>query len=392
MNLSRTIFILQDLIAFDTTSRNSNLTTIEYIQKKFDKLHIPYELTYDEDKDKANLFATIGDESVPGLVFSGHTDVVPVDGQNWRGNPFILHQRDDKLYGRGTSDMKGFIAVCLAMAEVFQKAKLPIPIHFAFSYDEEVGCIGVRDLIDELEQREVKPLACVVGEPTNMKIVSAHKGMLHTLCSINGSAGHSSLPDQGVNAIGTAAQLINRLQEISEDIKKNGPFDKRFTPPHSTIHVGKISGGVAINIIPDHCEFDYEIRNIPSQDPKDIAGQIEKFASDDLLPDMHAVDEQTDIGWQKSSGFPALDTPDKAGLNKWMKKTLNTKAQLGGVSYGTEAGLFSNIGIETIVCGPGSIEQAHRPNEYVAMSELEACLEFMHACIEQLKEGNLPTS
>lgn len=392
MNLSQTIFVLQDLIAFDSTSQNSNLAIIEYIQKKFDKLHIPYELTYDEDKDKANLFATIGDDTVPGLVLSGHTDVVPVDGQDWRGNPFILHQRDDKLYGRGTCDMKGFIAVCLAMAETFQRAKLPIPIHLAFSYDEEVGCLGVRDLIEELDKREVKPLACVVGEPTNMKIVSAHKGMLHSLCTIKGCAGHSSLPDQGVNAIGTAAKLINRLQVIGEDIKQNGPFDKRFTPPHSTIHVGKIKGGVAINIIPEHCEFDYEIRNIPGQDPRDIADQVEQYAKNELLPDMHAVDEHTDIQWQESSGFPGLDTPDSASLNNWMKQTLNSKGPSGGVSYGTEAGLFSNIGIETIVCGPGSIEQAHRPNEFVAMSELEACIEFMHACIAQIKEGNLPTT
>lgn len=392
MNLTRTVFILQDLITFDTISQNSNLGMIEYIEKQFNKLRIPYELSYDEDQGKANLFATIGDASVPGLVFSGHTDVVPVDGQDWTSNPFILHQRDGKLFARGTSDMKGFIAVCLAMAESFQLADLPIPIHFAFSYDEEVGCLGVHELISELEKRPVKPLACVVGEPTNMQIVSTHKGMLDTICTVKGCAGHSSLPDKGVNAIATAASLIDQLQKIAEDIKNNGPFDERFTPPYSTIHVGSIAGGVAVNIIPEHCEFEYEIRNIPAQDPAEIAEKLKRYANEELLPDMQAISKKSDIAWHINSSFPDLDTPDTASLGDWMKQTLKTKSPLGAVSYGTEAGLFSRAGIETIVCGPGSIEQAHRPDEFIAMSELEACLEFMHACIGQLQKGKLPTS
>ncbi len=390
MNLARTLNILKDLIAFDTTSRNSNLAIIEYIQRLLDELKIPHELTFNHEKSKANIFATIGDPSRSGLVLSGHTDVVPVDGQDWASDPFTLEQRDNKLFGRGTCDMKGFIAVCLAMAESFKLADLPIPIHFAFSYDEEVGCIGVHELIAELSKREVKPLACVVGEPTNMQIVSAHKGMLDKVCTITGCAGHSSLPDQGVNAIASAAKLISFLHQLSEEIKQNGPFDARFTPPHSTIHVGKIEGGVAVNIIPEHCQFEFEIRNIPTQDPVDIAAKLERFAAEKVLPEMQVVSTKSAIQWHINSVFPGLDTTDDAELIKWMRRALNSKNRLGAVSYGTEAGLFSEIGVQTIVCGPGSIEQAHRPDEFVTLSELEACLDFMHASIRHLQNGDLP--
>ena len=388
MMLERTIDILRDLVGFDTTSRNSNLAIIDYIRKQLNALDIPHELTFNSDKSKANLFATIGDAEVPGLVLSGHTDVVPVDGQNWSSAPFELTLRDEKLFARGTCDMKGFIAVCLAMAESFKAATLPIPIHFAFSYDEEVGCLGVRELIAELNKRDVKPLACVVGEPSNMQIVSAHKGLLDTKCIIKGCAGHSSLPDKGVNAIVTASQLVMQLQKLSQQLKEEGPFDKRFTPPYTTIHVGKMKGGVAVNIIPDHCDFQFDIRNIPAQDPHKVADQIKQYANEVLLPEMHKVSDQSDINWNTEALFPGLDTPDGAPINTWMQKVLNTDAPLAAVSYGTEGGLFSEAGVQTIVCGPGSIEQAHRPDEFVAMSELAACIEFMQASIEHIKAGD----
>jgi len=388
--IQRTIKILRDLIGFDTTSRLSNLAMIEAIQLQFDALDIPYELTFNQDKSKANLFATIGDDSVPGIVLSGHTDVVPVDGQNWSSDPFCLREEGGKLYGRGTCDMKGFIAVCLAMANSFKHAQLPVPIHFAFSYDEEIGCLGVRDLISELDKREVKPLACIVGEPSSMQIISAHKGMLDTLCTVKGCAGHSSRPDKGVNAIVTASRLITKLQELADEVKLNGPFDPRFTPPHSTLHVGKINGGTAVNIIPEHCEFEYEIRNIPAQDPREIALKVEQFAEQSLLPDMQAVAAQSDVKWKVLSQFPGLDTPDSTPLNSWMKTVLDNGFDLGAVSYGTEAGLFSDIGIPTIVCGPGSIDQAHRPDEFVELSQIEACIEFMGSMLEHLQKGNHP--
>lgn len=387
--IKKCISILGDLVAFDTTSRHSNLECIDYIKRYLDELDIACELIFNKSRTKANLFATIGDAKLSGIVLSGHTDVVPVDGQNWSSDPFKLIQKDNKLFARGTCDMKGFIAVCLTMAASFKQAHLPIPIHFAFSYDEEIGCLGVRSLITALSQREVKPLACIVGEPTNMQIVSAHKGMLDTTCTVQGCAGHSSLPDQGVNAIFTASNLINRLQDIGAEIKQNGPFDARFTPPYSTLHVGIIKGGTAVNIIPEQCEFQYEVRNIPSQDPNDIVDKIVHYAADELVPKMQEISLKSDIKWQVKAKFPGLDTADSVALISWVRDVLNTKAHLGGVSYGTEAGLFSEIGVETVVCGPGSIEQAHRPDEFVEISQLQACLDFMQESIVQLKKGNL---
>ena len=388
--IQRTVKILRDLISFDTTSRFSNLAMIEAIQLQFDALDIPYELTFNADKSKANLFATIGDDSVPGLVLSGHTDVVPVDGQQWTGDPFSLREDDGKLFGRGTCDMKGFIAVCLAMAETFKHTDLPVPIHFAFSYDEEIGCLGVRDLIRELNSRPVKPAACIVGEPTSMQIVSAHKGMLDTRCIVKGCPGHSSLPDKGVNAIVAASNLIGKMQSLAEEIKVNGPFDARFTPPHSTLHVGKIDGGTAVNIIPEHCEFEFEIRNIPEQDPREIAQMAEDYARQALLPKMRSISSDCDIRWHTQAQFPALDTAETEQINDWMKTVLDNVDTTGAVSYGTEAGLFSDIGIPTIVCGPGSINQAHRPDEFVELSQIQACIEFMHSIVDHLRQGEYP--
>ena len=388
--IQQTTKILRNLIGFDTTSHLSNLALLASIRLQLDALDVPYELTFNADKSKANLFATIGDDSVPGLVLSGHTDVVPVAGQNWSSDPFTLREASGKLYGRGTCDMKGFVAVCLAMAETFKQAALPIPIHFAFSYDEEIGCLGVRDLIAGLNDREIKPLACIVGEPTSMQIVSAHKGMLDTRCTVTGCAGHSSQPDKGVNAIVAASRLIDKIQILADDIKTKGPFDARFTPPHSTLHVGKINGGTAVNIIPQLCEFEYEIRNIPSQDPREIAHKVEQYAQQSLLPAMKAVASQSDIAWQTLAQFPGLDTPEAAPLNAWMQAVLKTPFEPGAVSYGTEAGLFSDIGIPTIVCGPGSIDQAHRPDEFVEISQLQSCIQFMYSVLEHLQEEELP--
>ncbi len=385
--IDRCIKILADLVAFDTTSRNSNLALIEAIGLQFDALDISYELTHNAERTKANLFATIGDACRPGLVLSGHTDVVPVDGQAWSTDPFKLVERDARLYARGSCDMKGFIAVCLAMAETYQLADLSVPIHFAFSFDEEVGCLGVRELLARLAARPVKPLACIVGEPSEMKLIAAHKGYLDTVCSIRGCAGHSSLPDRGVSAIVAAADLVGELGAISEHIRQQGPFDPRFDPPYSTMQVGRIRGGTAVNIIPESCEFEYEIRNIPGQDPEAIAARLKRFAEQEILPAMRAVSPQSDIRWTRKAGFPALDTPESADISQWVK-SLTGSAEAGAVSYGTEAGLFSEFGVPTIVCGPGSIKQAHRADEYIERSQLEACIAFQHAIIDQLQQGN----
>ncbi|MFT5259087.1 MAG: acetylornithine deacetylase [Saprospiraceae bacterium] len=379
--------ILKDLVGFDTTSHLSNLELIAYIQDYLGQRGILSELVPNEEGTKANLYATIGDASVPGLVLSGHTDVVPVTGQPWSSDPFELLEVDEKLYGRGTCDMKGYIAVCLAMTDTFIAAKMPVPIHYSFSYDEEIGCIGVRDLIEKLDHLLVKPLGCIVGEPTNMQCIGAHKGLLHSKCSVKGCPGHSSAPDKGVNAIFQATKLVAMLQEIGDDIKQNGPFDHRFEPPYSTVHVGTISGGVALNIIPQNCEFEFEFRNIPSHDVRPYLQQLEDHAEKQLLPAMQSVSTDTGFRWDTEVGM-ALDTPDDDDFSLWIRQILVSNQASSAVSYGTEAGMFSEIGIPTVVCGPGSIDQAHRPNEFVEISELQACIDFLHLCIADIDSQN----
>lgn len=372
--------ILTDLVAFDTTSHLSNLQLISYIQNYLQQRGIASELLPNTAGTKANLYASIGDASVPGIVLSGHTDVVPVTGQHWASDPFKLLEKDGKLFGRGSCDMKGYIAVCLAMTDRFIDAKLAVPIHFSFSYDEEVGCFGVRDLIAMLERLPVKPLACIVGEPTRMECIGAHKGLLHSKCAVKGSPGHSSAPDKGVNAIFQATKLVSMLQDIGDEIKQNGPFDARFAPPYTTVHVGTIAGGTVLNIIPQNCEFHFEFRNIPDHDAKPYLKRLEDYAQNQLLPAMQTVAKDTGFTWETDTEV-ALNTPDDDAVSLWIRAVLGSNAPAGVVSYGTEAGMFSEIGVPTVVCGPGSIDQAHRPNEFVEISQLQACIDFLHQCI-----------
>ena len=382
--IDTTIDVLSELISFDTTSRNSNLALIRFVQDHLQSRGIANELVMNSEATKANLYATIGDPAVPGIVLSGHTDVVPVDGQDWSTDPFVAEIKQNRLYGRGSCDMKGFIAACLAMTNHFQEADLPMPIHFAFSYDEEIGCIGVHSLLDELATRPVKPLACIVGEPTDMQVIRAHKGMLAKRCHIQGCAGHSSMPDKGVNAIVQAAHLITRLEQLRLRIREKGPFDAIFEPPYTTVHVGRINGGTAMNIIPEHCHFDFEFRNLPNQDPQTLFDEIATYAQEELLPPMKVVSEHSDIHWQTLAFYPGLDTPESAGVNQWLTGVLQQQKPSGGVSYGTEAGLFSGVGIPTVVCGPGSINQAHRPDEFVSIEQLQHCLDFLRQLPDQL--------
>lgn len=381
--LIQTKGILADLVAFDTTSQYSNMDLIDYVQNYLNDRDIPSELVPNEDGTKANLYATIGDASIPGMVLSGHTDVVPVVGQPWSSDPFALLEKDGKLFGRGSCDMKGYIAVCLAMTDTFKQANLPIPIHFSFSYDEEVGCIGVRDLITKLDHLPVKPLGCIVGEPTSMQCIGAHKGLLHSKCSVKGYPGHSSAPDKGVNAIFQATKLVSMLQQIGEDIKNNGPFDHRFEPPYTTVHVGTMHGGSALNIIPRNCEFHFEFRNLPSHNVQPYLQKLQDHAQNELLPAMQAVALDTGFSWDTDSEM-GLDTPEKDDFSQWTRQILGSDQPAGAVSYGTEAGMFAEIGIPTIVCGPGSIDQAHRPDEFVELSELQSCIDFLQGCIKSI--------
>ncbi len=376
------IRILGDLIAFDTTSRNSNLEFISYVEDFLHQYGIPTELTYDEDKGKANLFASLQQKDQPGIILSGHTDVVPVDGQVWLSDPFESTLKNSRIYGRGSCDMKGFIAVCLANITNILEARPAIPFHFAFSYDEEVGCVGAKSLITQLKSKEIMPHLCIVGEPTDMHVVREHKGMLYSNCSIHGKSSHSSQVNKGVNAVAYSARMINEIERLNAEFRKDGPLDNAFDPPHTSLHAGVIQGGIVNNIIPNYCRFEYEIRNLPGHSAESINERIVSFARDKLLPEMQKVSTDTRIEWESLGTFPALSTDENDMLNLLAKELLQQAGESYKVSYGTEAGLFHEAGIATIVCGPGSIDQAHKANEYVSIEQLERCDQFLQQLIK----------
>ena len=382
---TNTLSLLSDLVGFDTTSRLSNLDLIDYVQSYLKGHGIDAELTWNAEKTKANLFATLGQSNAPGIVLSGHTDVVPVDGQDWSSDPFKAEVRGDKLYGRGTCDMKGFIAICLSKVEQILCQDLSTPIHLAFSYDEEVGCVGVVGLLEQLKKRAVQPRACIIGEPTSMGVIRAHKGMLFKRCRVIGKASHSSLVDQGVNAITAAAKTIHYVDQIAEEIKLTGPFDHQFDPPYTTLHCGVIQGGTANNIIPELCQFDFEIRNLPEDPVLPIFAKVEQF-SRDLEPSMKEIEPKAGFDWHTLAEYPGMNTDESEQVIQMVSALLNDFSTPGKVSYGTEGGHFQAAGIPTVVCGPGSIEQAHKPDEYVALSQLKKGEQFIDTLIDSLKE------
>ncbi len=369
------IAMIERLIAFDTTSRNSNLELIDFIRSYLNDLGVESELVYNQDQSKANLFATLGPDDRGGIALSGHTDVVPVDGQRWGSDPFKVVKRDGQLFGRGTSDMKSFIAVCLALAPEFLQGKIKIPLHFAFSYDEEIGCIGVRGLIDRLSSREVKPKACIIGEPTMMKVVRAHKGKLSYCCRVSGLESHSGMAHLGVNAVEAAAEVIAHLKGMARRFRDNGPFDPEMSPPYTTVHTGVIRGGTQLNIVPSSCEFEFEFRHLPQDDPVALLKQVQDFAAT-LLPEMHAVSVNTGFHWERQSHIPELNTSEDAEVVQ-LAKSLTGANATAKVSFGTEAGLFEQGGMPAVVCGPGSIEQAHKPDEYIALDQVAQCEKFL---------------
>ncbi len=369
------IAMIERLIAFDTTSRNSNLELIDFIRSYLNDLGVESELVYNQDQSKANLFATLGPDDRGGIALSGHTDVVPVDGQRWGSDPFKVVKRDSQLFGRGTSDMKSFIAVCLALAPEFLQGKIKTPLHFAFSYDEEIGCIGVRGLIDRLSSREVKPKACIIGEPTMMKVVRAHKGKLSYCCRVSGLESHSGMAHLGVNAVEAAAEVIAHLKGMARRFRDNGPFDPEMSPPYTTVHTGVIRGGTQLNIVPSACEFEFEFRHLPQDDPVTLLKEVQDFAVT-LLPEMHAVSLNTGFHWERQSHIPELNTSEDAEVVQ-LAKSLTGANATAKVSFGTEAGLFEQGGMPAVVCGPGSIEQAHKPDEYIALDQVAQCEKFL---------------
>ncbi|MGY2226224.1 acetylornithine deacetylase [Pseudomonas gingeri] len=376
--------VLAALIAFDTTSRESNLQLIEFVRDYLARLGVPCELIFNEERSKANLFATLGPVDRPGIVLSGHTDVVPVDGQPWTVAPFELTERDGRLYGRGTADMKGYIACVLTAVPQLLAAPLRMPVHIALSYDEEVGCLGVRSLLAELAQRPHKPLLCIIGEPTELKPVLGHKGKLAMRCDVHGAACHSAYAPQGVNAIEYAAELIGELGRIGSRLRAAHLHDPRFDPPFSTVQTGVISGGKALNIVPADCRFDFEVRALPSQDPRDVAQQLAQYAEQQVLPKMQAVDAGSSIRFSQLSAYPGLATDPQSQAAQLIAQFCGS-SDFSTVAFGTEGGLFDAIGIPTVVCGPGSMDQGHKPDEFVSVEQLQACDAMLARLIQALR-------
>jgi len=377
---------IERLIAFPTVSRDSNLALIECVRDFLAAHGVDALLVHDESGKKANLYATLGPKDRPGIMLSGHSDVVPVDGQDWHGDPFVLSERGGKLYGRGTSDMKSFIAIVLAFVPVFLKRRLSLPIHLAISYDEEIGCIGVRRLIAQFDAMPVRPAFCVVGEPTLMQVVRGHKGKLGCRCSVRGLESHSALTHRGVNAVEIAAEMIAYLRRMRRRIEEKGPFEEGYDPPHTSVHTGVVRGGTQLNIVPRDCVFDFEFRNLPSEDPRLLLEEVMGFAERELLPGMRAVSAETGIRWETLSNSPGLDTDEEAAVTRLLKQ-LTGGNSTGKVSFGTEGGLFAEAQIPTIVCGPGSIEQAHKPDEWVELDQIARCEAFMERLAEHAARG-----
>ena len=334
-----TIALIRKLVGFDTVSRKSNHALIEFIRDYLADIGVDSTLVPDPTGTKANLFATIGHSTKPGIVLSGHTDVVPVDGQNWSTDPFAAVEKDGRLYGRGTADMKSFVAVALSLAPEMAKRDLAAPIHLAFSYDEEIGCIGVRGLLAALAGMKIGPAACIVGEPTEMRVVTGHKGKSAMRCTVRGHACHSAIAPYGVNAVEIAAEIVTHLRAMGRRLRDDGPFDPAFDPSFGTVHTGVITGGTALNIVPADCRFDFEFRTLPGQSRSDLAAEVKDFAERSLLPDMRAVSAATGVSFEELSGFPGLDTPEDCEVAE-MAKTLAGSNLTRKVSFGTEAGLY----------------------------------------------------
>jgi len=384
MSDATSLDLLERLVAFPTVSRDSNLALIGFIRDYLAGHGVASELFLNAEGTKANLFATLGPSDRGGVVLSGHTDVVPVDGQAWTRDPFRLSESEGRLYGRGTADMKGFIASVLAAVPAFLAQPLRLPVHLAFSYDEEVGCLGVRSLLDALAQRPNRPRLCLIGEPTELRPVLGHKGKLAMRCQVHGAACHSAYAPQGVNAIEYAARLIGHLGEIGEELARPEHHDPRFDPPYSTVQTGLIEGGRALNIVPAECRFDFEVRALPGFDAQQVATRLDRYAQAELVPHMQAVQPGTGIRFEPLGSYPGLAT-DAASEAAELVALISGSRDFGTVAFGTEGGLFHEAGIPTVVCGPGSMDQGHKPDEFVTLAQLEACDAMLLRLAEHLR-------
>lgn len=373
---------LSRLVAFDTTSRNSNLQLVAQVEAFLQAEGVAYERVEAAEEAKASIIATIGPRDVPGIILSGHTDTVPVDDQEWSSYPFGLVERDGRYYARGTCDMKGFVAVLLGLVPEMRAQTLKRPIHLALSYDEEVGCLGVRPLIVHMLAQGYRAEGCIVGEPTSMQVVVGHKAKRTIETVVTGRGGHSSRAPELVNALEAGALVAARVGALGARLAASGRRDALYDVPHSTAHVGVFEGGTVVNIVPEHARLEWEVRSLPEDDLDGLIGEIEAYARAELEPGMKARAPEAGISFRVKSAIPGLATPPDAPITTLAKRWAgrNDHAKVG---YGTEAGLFVEMGsIPTVVCGPGSIAQAHQPDEYVEISQIEACEAFVRKVID----------
>lgn len=379
--------VLTALIGFDSTSRNSNLPILGWIEERLAAEHVAARRIPDETGDKANLIATVGPAEAAGYVLSGHTDVVPVDGQRWSSDPFVAEVRDGRVFGRGATDMKGFLACMIASVPAMRAAGLKRPIHLAFSHDEEVGCVGVRSMLRDMAGWPVRPLGCVVGEPTRMGVVVGHKAKRSVRVSVRGTTGHSSLAPRFVNAVFYASRLVAHLQEIAAEFETSGARDPAYDVAFTTPHVGRMAGGEIVNIVPDACTFDMEVRAIGHDDPDAVVERVRAHAREVLEPEMRARAPEAGIDFEALSEVDGLDTDPAADIVTLAKACAGANDH-AKVAFATEGGFFASIaGVPSVVCGPGDIAQAHQPDEFVEIAELTRCLAFIDRLIARCAEG-----
>jgi acetylornithine deacetylase len=376
----RALELARTFVGIDTVSANSNLGLIHCIRDELSRLGVPSRLSYNADRSKANLFATLGEGKPAGIILSGHTDTVPWEGQDWSVDPLGGVVKDGRLYGRGSADMKSFIAIALANAELFLHGKAPFAIHFAFSYDEEVGCFGVKELLADLRDANIAPLACIVGEPTSMVPAIAHKGVYRYRCCVRGKEAHSSLTPHSVNAIEMAARVIARVRDMAEGFERDEPRYEGFDVPFSTASVGQFHGGIADNVVPRDAEFRYEFRDLPTADARAMQQEVLAYARS-LEPRMQQVAPGTGFQFDTICEIPSFLGSASDDITR-LALQLAREQRVTQVAFGTEAGLFKNAGIRTVVCGPGSIVQAHQPDEYVSLEQLARCQAFMENLAE----------
>ena len=378
-----TVEILRDLIAFPTVSTDSNLAMIHWLATRLENVGAVVEVQEDDSGAKANLFATLGPMRDGGILLSGHTDVVPVADQDWSTDPFEMVERDGKLFGRGTCDMKGFIAACLNAAPLYASAVDARPLHFAFTHDEETGCIGAQNLVADLRDRGLSPAIAIIGEPTSMQIIEGHKGCYEYSTLFSGREGHGSAPDLGVNAAEYATRYVTRLLELRHELKARAPEGGRFDPPETTINIGGIHGGVAHNVIVGKARVDWEMRPVVAEDAAHVKGAMRRYTDEVLLPAMRSVAPEAEIRVDGMGEVAGLE-PMEENAARDLLAELTQANGAGVVPFGTEAGLFQSLGMAAVVCGPGSIQEAHKPDEFVTLDQLAACDRMLGKLAERL--------